>query len=245
MTSLPCHFRSREVKWRHFLSRDGHLLRVSALRSSNVPKTWNIRLLQPLPGDLRWNAVTSGHVRSRDVISCHVTATSCGLQSCESSNVHKTRITGLLQPLQGDFRSNDVTSGSFAVTWRHILSCDDHLLRVTAMYEPNVPKTRLSGLLQSLPGDFRSNDVFRVTSGHVMPRHVISCHVTATSCELQPCRSSNVPKSRITGLLQPLPDDFRSDESLPGHFRSVRSRDIFSCHVMAASCELKLCKTQT
>jgi len=105
-----------------------------------------------------------GYLRSRDVrdvISCQVTASSCELQPCMSSNV---------------------------------------------------PKTQLSGLLQSLQGAFRLNDIFRVTSGHVMSRDVISCHVTATSCELQPCRSSNVPKSRITGLLQPLPGDFRSND---------------------------------
>ena len=36
---------------------------------------------------------------------------------------------------------------------------------------------------------------FRVTSGHFRSRDVISCHVTATSCELQPCRSLNIPKT--------------------------------------------------
>jgi len=30
-------------------------------------------LLQPLPGDFQSNNVTSGHLRSRDVISRHVT----------------------------------------------------------------------------------------------------------------------------------------------------------------------------
>jgi len=54
-------------------------------------------------------------VRSRD-ISCHVTATSCDLQSGRISNVHKTRLIGLLQPLPGDFRSNDVLSRSLSVT---------------------------------------------------------------------------------------------------------------------------------
>ena len=31
MTSLPGHFRPHEVKWHHFLTRDCHLLRVTAL----------------------------------------------------------------------------------------------------------------------------------------------------------------------------------------------------------------------
>ena len=43
---------------------------------------------------------------------------------------------------------------------------------------------------------------FQVTSalmtslpGHLRSRHVISCHWTATSCELQPCKSSNAPET--------------------------------------------------
>ena len=36
---------------------------------------------------------------------------------------------------------------------------------------------------------------FRVTCGHVRSCDIISCHVTATSCELQSGRSSNVPKT--------------------------------------------------
>jgi len=55
--------------------------------------------------------VNSGQVRWRYLISCHVTGTSCELQPWRSSNVHKTRVFGFLQPLWGDFRWNDVTSG--------------------------------------------------------------------------------------------------------------------------------------
>ena len=62
------------------------------------------------------------HFRSRDVIFCHVIATSCGLQQCTSSNVPKTWLTSLLRRLPGDFRSNDVTSGSLPVTRHHFLS---------------------------------------------------------------------------------------------------------------------------
>ena len=63
-----------------------------------------------------------------------------------------------------------------------------------------------SGQMTSLPGHFR----------HVGSHVVISCHVTATSCELQPCRSSNVPKTLLIGLLQPLPCDFRSNDVTSG-----------------------------
>ena len=119
---------------------------------------------------------------SRDVISCDVTATSCELQPCRSSNVPKTLFIGLLQPLPGDFQSNDVSSGSLLVTWGH--------------------------------------------------HEVISCHVTPTSSELQPCRSSNVPKTWFISLLQPLPGDFRSNEvpsrSLPVTRGPVRSFPVTS-----------------
>jgi len=68
MTSLPGHFRSPEVTWRNFLSRDCLFLRDTACRK------WNLQY---------------------------------------------TQVFGLLQPLSGDFRSNDV-HGSLPVTWGHV-----------------------------------------------------------------------------------------------------------------------------
>ena len=56
-----------------------------------------------------------GHLRSRDVISCHVTASSFQLQPCRKSNVQYTLVFGLLWPLPGDFLSN-VISKSLPVT---------------------------------------------------------------------------------------------------------------------------------
>ena len=56
-----------------------------------------------------------------------------------------------------------------------------------------------SGDMTSLEGHFWSREA----------REVISCRVTATSCELQPCSSSNMHKTRVFGFLQPLPGDFR------------------------------------
>ena len=104
-----------------------------------------------------------GHLRSREVISCHVNTSSYELQPCRSSNAAKTWLTGLLQPLPGDFRSND----HFGVTSGHMghgghLPRDCYLLRVAALRSSNIPKTWFIGLLQPLRGDFRSNDV---TSG--------------------------------------------------------------------------------
>jgi len=140
-----------------------------------------------------------------------------------SLNVPKTRPTGLLQPLPvtssqmtslpGHFRSCevcDVISCHVTVTSRELQSCRSS----------NVPKTRLIDLLHPLIGDFQSNDVTSGTYGHVRSCDVISRHITATSRKLPPSRSSNVPKSRLIGLPQPLPGDFRGNDVLSDHFRS-------------------------
>jgi len=64
---------------------------------------------QVTSGQMTSLLVNSGHLRSRDVISCHVTASYCELQRCRKWNVQYTRVFGLLQPIPGDFRSNHVT----------------------------------------------------------------------------------------------------------------------------------------
>ena len=76
----------------------------------------------------------------------------------------------------------------------------------------------------------------RVTSDHVGSRG-ISCDVSASSCERQPCRKANAPKTRVFGLLQPLPGDFGRMTSLLGPFRS---RDIISCLVRVGVLVLEL-----
>jgi len=88
---------------------------------------YNIRQLlcfyshfQVTSGQMTSLAVTYGHLRSRDVISCHVTASWCELQPCRKWNVQYSPVFYLLQPLPGDVRSNDVTSGSLPVTWGHV-----------------------------------------------------------------------------------------------------------------------------
>jgi len=215
-----------------------------------------------LPVEWHHFRVTSGHVRSCEVTSCHVTATYCVLQPYRSSNVPKTRVLGLLKPLPADFRSNNITSGWISVTWghwHHFLSRDCHLLRVTAMLElkhtknaSSRPSTATSFRLPVKWRNFRSPAVtwchflsrdyhllwvaalqelkltrnassrptrhFLLTSGRMTPlpgrlrwREVTFCHVTATSCLLQPCRSPNVPKTQVLGLVWALSADFRSN----------------------------------
>jgi len=148
----------------------------------------------------------------------------------------------LLQPLPGDFCSNDVTSGSLPVMWGHVTSFSVTRRPPPASFSPigaqtypkrHTPSTATSRLL---PIKWRH---FRVNSGHVRSRDVISCHVTNASCELQPCKCSNVPKTELTGL-QPLPGNFRWNDVTSGH---VMSRDVISCHVMATSCEWQPCRS--
>jgi len=117
--------------------------------------------------------VTSGHWKSRDVISFHVTASSCELQPCRKWNAPYTPAFGLLQPLPGDFRSNDVPSGSLPVTWGHVTSfpvtwlpppasysfvgSETHGIRKFSDYYSYFQVT--SGQMTSLPGHFRSPEV--------------------------------------------------------------------------------------
>ena len=54
-----------------------------------------------LPGNFRWHEVTWSRFLSRDCLL---------LRACRKLNEQYTQVLGLLQPLLGDFRSNDVAS---------------------------------------------------------------------------------------------------------------------------------------
>jgi len=180
------------------------------LQASTATSRW-------LPVKWRHFRIASCYMRSRDVISCHLTAICCELQTCRSSNVLETWLTGLLQPLQCNFLSYDVNSGRLAVTWGHMTSFPVTWLPPTTSYSTvgaqTYPKVDLQAFYATsrwLPLKWRH---VQVTSGHMKSCDVISSHVTATSCELQPCRSTNVLKTWLIGLLLPLQGDFRSRET--------------------------------
>ena len=78
-------------------------------------------VLQPLPGDFRLNDVTSGHMRWRDVTSCHVTATSCEFQP--------SRVKRIQNP---SFRPSIVTSRWLPVKWRHFRVTTGHVRLLTS-----------------------------------------------------------------------------------------------------------------
>jgi len=166
MTSLPGHFRSPEVHnviscpWRPPTAVGSEMysiLEFSALYS-------HIQLLA-----VKWRHLrdTFGHLRSRDVISCHVTASDGKLQPCRKWYVQYTQVFGLLHPLPGDFRSNDVTFGSLPVTWGHVTSFPATLLLPTARYS-------LVGSEMYSTGEFLAFHIhFQVTSGQMtsLPGH--------------------------------------------------------------------------
>jgi len=89
------------------------------LAGSEMYSTREFGPLQPLPGNFRFNDVTSGHLGSRDVISCHVTASYCSYSLVESEmhGIHEFlafyshfQVTsGQMTSLAGHLRSPEVT----------------------------------------------------------------------------------------------------------------------------------------
>jgi len=239
MTLLPGHLRSCEVTWHHLLSRDCHLLRVTALwelkHTQNLTYRPSTATSRWLPVKWRLFRVTSGH------------CTFCKLQPCGSINLHKTRIYNLLKPLWGNFRWYDVTSGHFRplpVTWHHFLSRVCHLLRVPALEELKVTqKPSFRPCTATSRWVLVKWRYFRVTSGHVRSHDVISCHVTATPCSYSPVKAQTYRKSQFSAFYRYQVISGKMT-SLPGHFRSsdVTWRNFLSQD--CPSCELQPCRTK-
>jgi len=190
--------------------------------------------------------VTSGHQRSSNCISYHVTASSCELQPCKSEmySIHQLstfhshfRVTsGQITSLPGHFRSPVVTWHHFV--WHAASSCELHPCR-----KWNIQYTPVFGLLQTVPGDFRSNDGASV-SLPITWGHVTSFPVTW----LPPPASYTIVKGEMYSIRQFLafyshfqvtssqmtsfPGDFWSPEVTWGHL----------CHVTASPCELQPCR---
>jgi len=178
---------------------------------------------QVTSGQKRYFWVTSRHLRSRDVISCYVTSFYCELQPCRMCNVQYTRVFGLLQPLPGNLRWNDVTSESLPSTWGHVTSFHVTWLPPTASYS-------LVGREMYSTHEFLAfYSHLQVTSGEMTS---LLGHLTSFSVIwlLQTARWSlvkNVEYTQVFGLLQPLPSDFQWNditcESVPvtcGHVMS-------------------------
>jgi len=79
--------------------------------------------------------VTFGILKSRDALSCHMTASYCKLQPCTKWNVQNMRVYALLQPLPGTSSQMSLPSHFWSpeIIWYHFLSRDCLLLRATAL----------------------------------------------------------------------------------------------------------------
>jgi len=183
-----------------------------------------------------------GHFWSPEVtwrLFCHVTASYCKLPLCRKWNVQYTRVFGLIQPLPGDFRSNNVTSGSLPVTLGHVTSFPVRWLPPTASY--SIAGSEMYSIRKFLA--FYSH--FQVTSGpltsllgHFQSPDITWRHFLSGDCNLlraTALQEVNAQNTRVFGLLQPLLGEFQSKDVTSGH---LRSRDISFCHGNASYCEL-------
>jgi len=135
------HLRSLQVTWCHVMSFPVTWLPPPQSYSPVGAQTYPKLDLQHSTATSRSLLVKSCYFQipwshARSVTSFPVTTTSCKLQPCRSSNVPKTWLTGLLQPFPGDFRSNDVTSGSLPVTSGHMTSFPVTWLPPPVSYSP-------------------------------------------------------------------------------------------------------------
>jgi len=120
-------------------------------------------------------------------------------------------VFGSLQPLPGNFWSNDVTYQSLLVSRGLVTSFPLTRLPPPASY------SLVGSEMYSICEFSTHYSHFQVTSspmtslpGHLWSRDVNSCHVTASSCELQPCSKWNVQYMALLCFLQPLPGDLSS-----------------------------------
>ena len=147
-------------------------------RTLNLTYRPSISTARWVPTKWRHFQVTSGHFTSHEVISGHVTASSCGLQPCRCSK----RTQNLT------YRSSTATSRWFPAKWHHFRVTSGHVrsfpatwLTPHASYSPlgaqTYPKLDLqalyshfqltSGQMMSLPGHFR---LLSVMWGHFVSR---------------------------------------------------------------------------
>jgi len=175
MTSLPGNFPSPESRYVICCRVTASSCELQPCRKWNGHYTPVFGLLQQLSGDFRSNDITSGHLKSRDIISCHATASSCDLQPCR---VKRT--------VYASFRSSNTISKWLPVKWclfrvtsahlkpRDIIFCDvtASCCKLQPRRKSNAQHTPVFGLLQPLPDDFRANDVssgsLPLTCSHVM-----------------------------------------------------------------------------
>jgi len=169
--------------------------------------------------------VTFARARSRDIISCHVTATTCKLQPCKSTNVPKPSFRPF-QPLPGDFWWN-FTSGLLPVKPGYITSFPVPWLPPPASYRPagaQMHTKPVFGLLQPLPGDFRWNNIttesLLVVLGHVTSFPVTSLPPPASYSPVGSQTYTNPELSAIYSHLKVTSSEITSLPVATGHVTS-------------------------
>jgi len=199
-----------------------------------------------LPVKRRYFRLTFGHVRSRDVISCHVTASSCELQPCRKWNVHYMQGFGLLQPLFCDFRSNNVTFVSLTATWGHVTSFSATWLPPPASY--SIVGSEMYSIREFWPS--------RATSRWLLVKWVPSGWLPVTWGHVTSFPVTWLPPPACYSLVGS--EMYRIQKFLPStgasrwlsvkwrHFRvtcaHLRSRDVISCLVSVSLSELVPCR---
>jgi len=238
------------VKWRHFWFTFGHLrscdiisshvtsscCELQPCRKWNVQYTWVFCLLQPLPDGFWSNDITSGSfpVTREHVMSFYAT----WLPSTASYSLVRSEIYSIRE-----FSAFYIPFRWLSDKWRHfwVTSCHQRSRDVISCYVTSFPvtwrlllwATALQEVKCTVHAGFRLYTAtsrwltvkwhhLRVTSSQLRSRDVISCHVTASYCELQHCRKWNVQHTRVFGFRQPLPGDFRSNDVTSGHVGLLR-----------------------
>jgi len=200
-------------------------------------------LLQPLPNDFWSNDVTTGslpltwgHVTSFPVTWLPPPAS----YSLVWSQTQCMKVFDLLQLLPGDFRSNDVASGSLPVSGGHVTWYPVTWLSPAASYSLEGSQTHS---IQQFSA-FHSH--FQVTS-RSLP--VTWDHVTSFTVTWLPQPASNsLVKSQTHSIHQfsAFYSHFQMTcgqlTSLPVTSCHLRSRDVIFCHLTASSCKQQPCR---
>jgi len=183
-----------------------------------------------LPVKRRDFQVASGRARSRDVISCHMTATSCSSPNKQNPSFSLSTATSRWPPVKWrHFR------GTCSRAWsRDVIYC--HVTATSCELQPcrssNALKTRVFGLFLPLPGDFRWNDV-TCELLPAAPGHDTSFPVTwlPPPVSYSPVRAQMYTKSQFTAFYCHFQVTCGAMTSLLGHFRphQVTWRDFLSC----------------
>jgi len=140
------------------------------------------------------------------------------------SNAHCKRAFGLLQLLPGNFRSNDVTSGSLPITTGYLTSFRVTWLPPPASYRLVASETlsirefsAFYSLLEVSSGKWRH---FWVTSGHQRSPDIISCHLTRLPASHSLVGSEMHSICEFSAFYSHFQVTSGQMTSLPGHFQS-------------------------